>query len=84
MIEKRCLYCGKKYLAKTKRSRFCSDKCRVNANREMIVVSRAPNTITVDTIVKSAVIMRGDAAFFDAAAQRGYQKMCFAQEMMKP
>lgn len=79
MIEKRCLYCGKKYLSKTKRSRFCSDKCRVNANREMIVVSKAPNTITVDTIAKSAVIMRGDAAFFDAAAQRGpvkYRKAC--------
>ena len=79
LIEKRCLYCGKKYLAKTKRSRYCSDRCRKAANREMIVISKAPNTITVDTIAKSAVIMRGDAAFFDAAAQRGpvkYRKAC--------
>lgn len=79
MIEKRCLYCGKKYLAKTKRSRFCSDKCRVSANREMIVITKSPNTITVDTIAKNAVVVRGDAAFFDAAAQRGpvkYRKAC--------
>lgn len=45
----------------------------------MIVVSKVPNAITVDTIAKSAVVMRGDAAFFDAAAQRGpvkYRKAC--------
>lgn len=45
----------------------------------MVVVSQAPNTITADTIAKNAVVMRGDASFFDAAAERGpvkYRKAC--------
>ena len=79
LIEKRCLYCGKKYLAKTKRSRFCSDKCRTYANREMVVVSTVPNAITADTIARNVVALRGDLSFFDVAAERGpvkYRKAC--------
>ena len=78
-IERKCLYCGKKYMAKSRKSRYCSDRCRQAAHREMIVVASLPNAITVDTIARNAVVLRGDAAFFDAAAERGpvrYRKEC--------
>lgn len=45
----------------------------------MVVISPAPNTITLDTIARNAVTLRGDLAFFDAAAERGpmkYRKAC--------
>lgn len=34
MIVRTCVYCGKKYAARRNTSRYCSDKCRLNAYRK--------------------------------------------------
>lgn len=40
-IERHCEECGKPFVAKTRRARFCSDKCRVYANRRPTKTGRA-------------------------------------------
>ena len=34
LIVRTCVYCGKKYAARRNTSRYCSDKCRLNAYRK--------------------------------------------------
>ena len=95
MHEKTCACCGRKYLAKTRRSKYCCDNCRSLGNyREKkgiktasiymggfddIHIPTMTERITKQSVVKAVVALKGDAAFFDAAAKRGpdeYRQMC--------
>lgn len=40
-VERKCEDCGQPFTGKTKRARFCSDLCRVRANRRPSKVGRA-------------------------------------------
>ncbi len=83
MIVRNCDFCGRKYTAKTKRSRFCCDKCRVYANMGRkswrIASESAPTpsaplsrpSITADEVADAVVQLKGAAATLDAAALRG-------------
>lgn len=86
MVEKTCAFCGRKYLAKTRRSKYCCDTCRCSGNYwKNKGGSPAPYTmvgatvhvpppgrpITKTNITNSVVNLKGDAAFFDAASKRG-------------
>lgn len=67
-----CLYCGKEYEAKTRRSRYCSDLCRSRARTAGFVISEPPRgAITEEGIARAVATLRGDAAFFDAASLKG-------------
>ena len=40
-IERRCVYCNRWYTAQSKKSLYCSDKCRQAAHRDGITFKRA-------------------------------------------
>ena len=87
MEVKKCQYCGRKYTAKTKRSKFCCDKCRVYASRgkrvwriaapaEFAGVSHeVPSVITENEISKAVVQLKGAAATLDSASLNGPANM---------
>ena len=83
MITRRCDYCGRKYAAKTKRSKYCCDVCRVYGNRGKkawctstpqeikLPAHRAPRTITADQITDTVLQLKEAAVTLDVAALRG-------------
>ena len=86
MLTRRCDYCGRKYTAKTKRSKYCCDVCRVYGNkgkktwrmsapREYLSESRSvPSSVTADEIAAAVSQLKGAAATLDAAALYGPKK----------
>lgn len=89
MLIKTCLYCGRKFEAKRKTKKYCSDKCRVYANNAILELKKGggswdyptPTTVTQDSICQMIVTLKGDAAFFDGAAETGpekYRTLCRA------
>lgn len=75
MYEKKCLFCGKSYESKTKRSRYCSDRCRNRARDCGFVRVEVPHVrITEESVSKAVAGLRSDAEFFDAASVRGPER----------
>lgn len=86
MIRRKCDFCGQTYTAKTKRSKYCSDRCRVYAHQgKSAWVTVAPGTfadvaplvpvqITEDEVTKAVVQLKGAAATLDAASLNGPSK----------
>lgn len=74
-----CAYCGRKYMPNRKTSRYCSDKCRVYANRRSSIAGkvsaekapRVPAAITEDYVVAVVQSFKADAAALDAASIKG-------------
>lgn len=86
METRRCDYCGRKYTAKTKRSKYCCDVCRVYGNmnkktwreaapKEYLDESRfVPSSVTADEITSAVSQLKGAAATLDAASLYGPKK----------
>lgn len=77
---RKCDQCGREYMARRKTSRFCSDKCRVNAARGKIptdyqnadlpeITREGAKKITRRQIADSVVAIRGGAQTLNAGAE---------------
>lgn len=83
METRKCDFCGRKYTAKTKRSKYCCDRCRylafegkktwrLSAPPEFLGESRSvPSLVTADEIAAAVSQLKGAAATLDAAALYG-------------
>ena len=78
MTLRSCDWCGKEYEAKTKRSRYCSDRCRLAAkkerDRENAVAIDVPTPlpvrpeVTEDDIAGAVVQLDGCRSTFEAGS----------------
>ncbi len=83
MLTRRCDFCGRKYTAKTKRSKYCCDICRVNAHngkkawriaapQDLLAEARSvPASVTEDEVASAVAQLKGAAATLDAASVYG-------------
>lgn len=86
METRKCDFCGRKYTAKTKRSKYCCDRCRylafegkktwrLSAPQEFLGESRSvPSSVTADEITSAVSQLKGAAATLDAASLYGPKK----------
>ena len=83
-LDKVCEHCNRPYQAARASSRFCSDRCRLQAHRQRDKAVKEPLLFCAEYIRQIGALTEGSLSFEAIMALKSIQKMAAFQDVSRP